>query len=121
MSGTNVYRKEDLNTKPNIPGALMWAVGLRKSMLTYFELEPTTAFPHHAREAEQITLVLEGELTFLYGRRTVTLKSMEVVAILSNIAHSVAGGSRKCRAVDAWSSVREEYLEDADRGDSFDI
>lgn len=44
----------------------MWAVGLEKTMLIYFELEPNTVFPEHHHEAEQITLVLEGELTFKY-------------------------------------------------------
>lgn len=110
MSEIKIYRKEDLAMKANVPGAQMWAVGLEKSMLTYFELEPNTVFPEHAHEAEQITLVLEGELTFLYGGRTVTLKPMEVIAIPSNVVHSVTTGDRKCRAVDAWSPVRREYL-----------
>jgi quercetin dioxygenase-like cupin family protein len=110
MNETRVYRKEELTMKPNVPGALMWAVGLEKSMLTYFELEPNTVFPEHAHEAEQITLVLEGELTFSYGGKTVKLRPMEVIAIPSNVVHSVTTGNCKCRAVDAWSPVRKEYL-----------
>ena len=32
-----IYFKEDLNLKSNVPGAMMWTVGLEKSMMTYFE------------------------------------------------------------------------------------
>ena|SRR5512143_2728791 len=110
MRETKVYRKKDLIMKQNVPGAQMWAVGIEKSMLTYFELEPNTVFPEHAHEAEQITLILEGELTFLYEGKTVTLSPWEVIAIPSNVRHSVTTGNRKCLAVDAWSPVRKEYL-----------
>jgi quercetin dioxygenase-like cupin family protein len=110
MSEIKVYRKKDLKVKATVPGAQMWAVGLDKSMLTYFELEPNTIFPEHSHEAEQITLVIEGELTFLYVGKTVTLGPGEVIAIPSYVRHSVTTGNRKCRAVDAWSPVRKEYL-----------
>jgi hypothetical protein len=54
MDKIRVYRKKDLTVKATVPGAKMWAVGLDKSMLTYFELAPNTTFPGHAHEAEQI-------------------------------------------------------------------
>jgi len=110
MHQIKVYRKTDLPLKPAVCGANMWAVGLDKAMLTYFEMAPDTQFPDHSHEAEQITLVLEGELTFAYGDETVTLKPGEVIAIPSNVKHSVRSGDRPCKAVDAWSPVRKEYL-----------
>ncbi|CAG0985055.1 hypothetical protein ANRL4_02122 [Anaerolineae bacterium] len=84
-----------------MPGARKWAVGLEKSMLTYFELEPDTVFPEHSHPAEQITMVLEGELTFTYEGKTVTLKAGDVIAIPSNKVHSARTGKVPCRAVDA--------------------
>jgi quercetin dioxygenase-like cupin family protein len=110
MTKIKVYSRNDLHLKPNVPGARMWAVGLKKTMLTYFELAPNTKFPDHSHEAEQITMVLEGELTFGYGGKTVTLKPGEVITIPSNVRHSVITGPRPCKAVDAWSPVRKEYL-----------
>jgi mannose-6-phosphate isomerase-like protein (cupin superfamily) len=105
-----VYRKNDLPLKPAVAGARMWAVGLDKSMLTYFEMEPDTQFPEHSHEAEQITLVLEGELTFTYGNVNVMLGPGEVIAIPSNERHAVRSGKALCKAVDAWSPVRNDYL-----------
>ncbi len=110
MKNIKAYSRNDLHFKSPVPGARMWAVGLERTMLTFFELAPGTKFPDHSHEAEQITMVLEGELTFAYGGKTVTLKAGEVIAIPSNVRHSVTAGPRLCKAVDAWSPVRKEYL-----------
>ncbi len=110
MDQIKVYRKSGLRLKPAVAGAQMWAVGLEKAMLTYFEMAPNTQFPDHAHEAEQITLVLEGELTFSYEGGTATLGPGEVIAVPSNVKHSVKSGKARCRAVDAWSPIRREYL-----------
>lgn len=110
MSEILVHGKKDLKLKSDVPGASMWAVALDKAMLTYFELEPNTTFPVHSHEAEQITLVLEGELTFTYGTETITLKAGDVIAIPSNAVHSTFTGNIPCKAVDAWSPVRKEFF-----------
>jgi chorismate mutase len=104
-----IYPQDQLTLKPNVPGAKMWAVGLGKAMLTYFEMEPNTQFLVHSHEAEQITLILEGELTFAYEGKNVTLKAGEVIAIPSNAEHSASTGSKPCKAVDAWSPMRKEF------------
>lgn len=105
-----IYRRADLPLKPAVPGAMMWAVGLEKSMLTYFDMKENTSFPEHSHEAEQITLVLEGELTFTVESGHITIGPGEVIAIPSNVVHSVSTGNTPCKAVDAWSPVRKEYL-----------
>jgi isochorismate pyruvate lyase len=106
----SVYGKRDLVLKPSVPGAMMWAVGLKKSMLTYFEMEANTVFPDHSHEAEQITLVLEGKLTFTYDGKTSTLLPGDAIAIPSNIRHAVSTGTEPCKTVDAWSPMRQEYI-----------
>ncbi|MBI3601027.1 MAG: GNAT family N-acetyltransferase [Nitrospinae bacterium] len=111
MNKIKVYRKGDLSLKPNVPCAKMWAVGLEKAMLTYFEIEPNTRFSEHSHEAEQITMVIKGELTFAYEGKEVTLKVGDVIAIPSNAVHSAFTGANPCKAVDAWSPVRKEYLD----------
>jgi len=110
MHHVKVYRKNDLPLKPAVCGANMWAVSLKTAMLTYFEMAPNTQFPEHAHEAEQITLVLEGELTFTYEEKSVTLSPGEVIAFPSSVKHAAKTGSVPCKAVDAWSPVRREYL-----------
>lgn len=110
MQPVKVYGKNALPLKPAVPGAMLWAVGLEKAMLTYFEMAPDTRFPEHSHEAEQITLVLEGALTFSYEGKTETLLPGDVIAIPSDVKHAVTSGPAPCKAVDAWSPVRPEYL-----------
>lgn len=110
LNTIRIYSQKDLPLRPDVPGAHMWAVGLEKAMLTYFELKPDTVFPEHSHEAEQITMIFEGRLTFAYEGREVTLKEGDVIAIPSNVVHSAFTGAMPCKAVDAWSPVRKEFL-----------
>lgn len=110
MSKIRVYRKRELRMKKSVPGAKMWALGLENTMLTYFELAPKTSFPEHSHEAEQITLVLEGKLVFEFEGKIEALKAGDAIAIPSNLPHACWTEHLPCKAVDAWSPVREEYL-----------
>ena len=109
-SSIKIYQNNSLHLRQVLPGAMMWAVGLDKAMLTYFELARDTSFPEHSHEAEQITLILDGELTFLFDDKEIILKAGEAVAIPSNIKHAAVTKSGPCIAVDAWSPVRSDYI-----------
>lgn len=110
MKKAKYYTKRDLNLKPDVPGAKMWAVALEKTMLTYFEIKPGSIFDMHSHKSEQITMVLKGELFFkVENQRDICVKSGEVIAIPSNIKHSVYTKGKSAKAVDAWSPVRKEY------------
>ncbi len=104
------FRKEDLPLRPDVPGAAMWAVALERAMLTWYELAPHTRFEAHRHEAEQITLVLEGELVFEVDGREVRVGQGEVIALPSGVPHGCWTGERPTRAVDAWSPPRPDLL-----------
>ena len=110
MKKAHYYTKKDLALKPDVPGAKMWAVALKKAMLTYFEIEPTSVFDMHSHESEQITMVLEGKLFFkIAGQKDICVGSNEVIAIPSNLKHSVYTKKESAKAIDAWSPIRAEY------------
>ncbi len=104
------YPADLLPLRPDVAGAAMWAVALDRTMLTYFEIAPGGRFPGHRHEAEQITLVLEGELWFELADGEVRVGPGEVLAIPSNAWHATRAGPAPVRAVDAWSPPRMEYL-----------
>jgi multimeric flavodoxin WrbA len=108
-SGARYYPKEELALRPDVPGARMWAVALKNTMLTYFELEPGSRFERHSHGSEQITLVLEGALFFELEDRTERVGMGEVIAIPPDIPHAVYTKEKKTRAVDAWSPVMRDY------------
>lgn len=100
-----------LALRPDVPGAMMWGVALERAMLTYYELQPDTRFEVHRHDAEQITMVLEGELWFqVEGGREVRVRAGEVIAIPGGSPHAVWTAARPTRAVDAWAPPRRDLL-----------
>jgi len=104
------YAGDALSLQPDASGARFWAVALAHAMLSYFEVPPDVTFERHEHESEQITLVLEGDLTFHFDTHVVTVGAGEVVAVPGHVPHAVVAGPAGARAVDAWSPVRSEYV-----------
>ncbi len=103
------YPAEQLTLHEDIPGAAMWAVALEKTMLTYFEVQPHKCFETHSHESEQITMVLEGELFFETGNQIIKVGEKEVIAIPSNVLHTVFTKDKMVKAIDAWAPVMDKY------------
>ena len=103
------FPKTALQLRPDVEGAKMWAVGLEKTLFTYFEVEPHSRFEWHAHESEQITMVLDGALFFEVDTRTICVEAGEVIAIPSSVPHAVSTRERPARAVDAWSPIPPHY------------
>jgi len=59
---TGYFPRDVLRLSPDVPGAKMWAVALKSTMLTYFEVEPHSRFERHSHESEQITMVRKRHL-----------------------------------------------------------
>jgi quercetin dioxygenase-like cupin family protein len=88
-SKAQYYSKDDLQLQPDVPGAKMWGVSLKKTQFTYFEIEPGCRFEMHAHESEQITMVLEGELFFEVEDEIICVGEGEVIAIASYVPHAI--------------------------------
>lgn len=50
-------------------------------------------------------------MTFAYDGKEEVLKSSDVIAIPSNVVHFAYTGALPCKAVDAWSPQRNEFLQ----------
>ena len=103
------FAKETLRLKDDLPGIQLWAVALRKTMLTYFTVEANSSFPQHSHENEQITMVLSGALYFSVQGETRRVGEGEVIALPANVRHAVFTLDEKATAIDAWSPVMERY------------
>jgi N-acetylglutamate synthase-like GNAT family acetyltransferase/mannose-6-phosphate isomerase-like protein (cupin superfamily) len=100
---------ELLRLRPDVPGSRMWAVSLKNTMLTYFEVDPHSRFEPHSHESEQITMVLSGELFFQMSDVVHCVKPGEVIAIPSSVPHAVWTEALPVTAFDAWSPVMRKY------------
>ncbi len=106
---TQYHQRETLKLKEDIPGAKMWGVSLKNTQFTYFEVEPNSHFAEHSHESEQITMVTEGELFFDVEEIIHHVKKGEVIAIPSNVPHSVFTKEKSARTFDAWSPINNRY------------
>ena len=106
------FPSDALSLTEVIPGASMWAVSLKNTQLTYFEVEAQSHFEMHQHPSEQITMVLEGTLYFDLGNEIFPVKPGEVIAIPSNVPHAVFTETEAVKAIDAWSPVMEKYQGD---------
>lgn len=98
-----------LQAKPAFPGSRMWAVNLKHTMLTYFEMDPNSRFETHSHESEQITMVLSGILFFQIGPTVHRVLPGEVMAIPASVPHSAWTEDEAVKGVDAWSPVMEKF------------
>jgi amino-acid N-acetyltransferase len=110
------FPKETLQLRPDVTGAKLWSVALRKTMLTYFEVEPHSRFQRHSHDSEQITMVLEGELFFELDSRLVRVGAGDVIAVPAGVPHAVYAQDSPVRAIDAWSPVPDQYRNNAEAG-----
>jgi amino-acid N-acetyltransferase len=102
------FSRDRLALRESTPGARHFAVSLAASTLSYFEVDPETRFDRHRHDGEQITLVLEGELSFRFDDRQVCVRRGETIAIPPGVWHEVWAGATPVRAVDAWSPARRD-------------
>jgi len=101
--------KDLLPLREDVPGSRMWAIGLNRAMLTYFEVERHTRFDTHAHEGEQITTVVDGELFFALGEKVIRVAPGEAIAIPPRVPHAVFTETVRAKAFDAWSPPPPKY------------
>lgn len=98
-----------LQMQPAGPGARLWAVSLKNTTLTYFEVEPNSRFETYSHESEQITMVISGVMFFEIGQTVHRIGPGEVMAIPASVPHAVWTETEAAQAVDAWSPVMNKY------------
>jgi len=103
-AGPRFLPRSLLPLRPDVPGARMWAVGLDRVLMTYFEVDPGTRFERHQHEGEQITSVVEGELLFEIDGAVVRVGPGEAIAIPAGTPHAVFTRDRAAKAFDSWSA-----------------
>ena len=77
-------------------------------LLSLVDLDANTTLPSHSHPHEQSTIVLFGELEFVLGEETQTLKAGELVVIPGGVEHFVKVGPVPTRVLDVFVPVRED-------------
>lgn len=77
--------------------------------LAVVELDPNTVVPEHHHAAEQMGIVLAGELTFTIDGETRTLGPGGTWRILSDRPHQASSGPNGAVVIDVFTPVRDDW------------
>ena len=103
------FRTGELPGTEMLPGVTRRAVYLDGVMLTIVDFEPHAVLPNHHHPHQQITWVVSGSMEFdLDGEKRV-LRAGDGVLVRPETPHSAVVLDERCRAIDAWHPVRDDY------------
>ena len=77
--------------------------------LAVVELEPNAVVPEHHHVAEQMGIVLAGEMIFTIDGETRTLGPGGTWRVLSDIPHGVTAGPNGAVVIDVFTPVRSDW------------
>lgn len=77
--------------------------------LAIVELDPNAVVPEHHHVAEQMGIVLAGEMIFTIDGETRTLGPGGTWRILSDIPHGVTAGPNGAVVIDVFTPVRSDW------------
>ena len=71
-------------------------------------LDADTVIPIHDHQHEQITYLLEGQMHFVVGEESMTMKPGDIAIIPGGVQHGGRTVS-KCRVIDVFAPARDDY------------
>ncbi len=106
MNSLNVFdqKKAELS-----PGTSFSGFAGQNLMITHLHFKAGAVGSIHAHPHEQLTLVLQGEITFTLNDERRLLKTGDVVAIPSNIPHGVFAQT-DAEVLDIFTPIREDLM-----------
>jgi quercetin dioxygenase-like cupin family protein len=105
---THRYDLASLETRELVPGHHGRFIHSRHTTHVYWEIEAGAELPEHSHPHEQIVNMLEGTYELVVDGESHVLNAGDVLVIPGDAVHG--GGARtRCRILDVFSPVREEY------------
>ena len=100
---------KDIPEKELIPGYKVKFVHSKNMTLAYWNIEKGAPLPEHSHKHEQVANVIEGKFELKVDNKTKVLEPGDVAVIPSNVKHS-GKAITKCKLIDVFYPVREDYL-----------
>lgn len=99
---------DTLPVRELFPGLRAQLIHTDRVSHSWVTIDEGAVFPEHQHPHEQIVTVLEGELELVVEGTAHRLKPGTVFVIPPDVRHS-GRGITKCRVLDAFAPVREDY------------
>ncbi|MGD0328995.1 MAG: cupin domain-containing protein [Nitrososphaeria archaeon] len=78
--------------------------------LSFVEIEPNTTAPKHKHENEQITIAVEGNITFTVGDKEYYMKKGDVIVFGSNEVHQGVASEDGFQGIEIFAPLRRDHL-----------
>ena len=92
------------------PYATHYVVWGKNALVSHAFFEPGMSHEGDKHPHEQITVVLNGEMTCTIGTETRILKPGDIGVILGDVTHGSKAGPDGCEALEIFSPPREEII-----------
>lgn len=105
-----VYHVAELPFKERLPGARYRVIPGEQMTIAFIEMAPHAEVPRHTHPQEQITVVLEGEITFTVGEDVHLLTPGMALLIPGDVPHSAKAGPQGARTVEVFAPPRPDLM-----------
>jgi len=92
------------------PGVTITTCAANAMMLSFVEIEPFAEVAEHSHPHEQVGMVVEGAALFVIGSEEKVLHKGDRYRIPGDVKHRVTALSERCKALDIFCPVRDDYL-----------
>ncbi|HED08402.1 MAG TPA: cupin domain-containing protein [Ignavibacteria bacterium] len=99
---------DNIKVQEPVPGYKGKFVHSENQTIAFWEVDEGAALPEHSHPHEQISTVVEGEFELTINGSTKKVNKNSVAVIPANIPHSGVALT-KCKIIDVFYPVREEY------------
>ncbi len=99
---------ENIEQREIVPGCHARMVHSDNMTLTYWSLDLGAIIPNHSHPHEQVGSVISGAIEITLGGETKIVGPGEVVAVPSNVEHSVKT-LEPAYVIDVFYPIREDY------------
>jgi len=100
---------KDIEEKEIIPGYKAKFVHSKNMTFAYWNIKENAPLPSHSHPHEQVANVTKGKFELKVGDETKIMEPGDIAVIPPNAKHS-GKAITKCRIIDVFYPVREDYL-----------
>lgn len=101
--------KTDCARHQIFPGVEIFTTHGEHLMLSLVEFEPGAKVAEHSHPHEQLGLMLEGEMEFIIGGESHTVRPGQMWRIPGGVKHMAIAGDKPVKALDVFYPIREDY------------
>lgn len=98
----------NIESKELVPGFNVKFIHSDNMTLAYWSIEEGSELPEHSHPNEQVANIVEGTFEMVIGGEKKKILPGEVAIIPSNVVHK-GRAITKCRIIDVFHPVREDY------------